>query len=342
MRLAAQAKLGFYAAPPEAVAEAMKYLRGPAFGTAFALDPCAGKGEALAQLSRGLGLRPYTIELDEKRAEDCHRNLTIDGLEGRVLAPASFFGCTATFQSFSFIWLNPPFDDEVGGGMRTEHTFLQRATQWLRPGGILCFVIPEHVSQRWDVTEFLGQWYTRLATLPFPAEHRKFEEVIVFGIKRSKSVETHNEKSIAERERLPLPPNAELPYDIPPGHQPPKRFEKIELTQGEIAAEFAASPLKKWMEPPADPPLPQPPLPLATGHLALLLAAGHLDGVVRPAGEPPHVVRGTAHKVTYTASVEETENKDGSVTTRTIQSEKILLTVRTAEQDGTISTLSQE
>jgi len=83
-------------------------------------------------------------------------------------------------------------------------------------------------------------------------------------------------------------------------------------------------------------------LPLATGHLALLLAAGHLDGVVRPQGESPHVVRGTAHKVTYTASVEEIENKDGSITTKTIQSEKIVLTVRTAESDGTITTLSQE
>jgi hypothetical protein len=341
MRLAAQARLGFYPAPPEAVAEAMKYIRGPAFELACGLDPCAGEGEALAQLCRGLGLRPYAIELDEKRAEDCHRNLTGEDLQGKVLAPASFFGCASSLLSFSLAWVNPPFDDEIGGGMRTEHTFLQRATQWLRPGGVLCFVIPDHVTQRWDVTDFLTQWYTRLATLPFPAEYRNYDEVIVFGIKRSKSIERHSEKAVEEGERLSLAPDLTLPYDIPPG-QPPKRFEKIELTEPEIAAEFAASPLRRWMAPPPEPPLPQPPLPLATGHLALLLAAGHLDGVVRPAGEPPHVVRGTAHKVTYTASVEETENQDGSVTTRTITSEKILLTVRTAESDGTITTLSQE
>jgi len=336
MRLAAQAKLGFYPAPPEAVAEAMKYLRGPSFETGYALDPCAGKGEALAQLCRGLSLKPCAIELDEKRAEDCHRLLAIDDPQGKVLAPASFFGCAATHLTFSFAWLNPPFDDEVGGGMRTEHTFLQRATQWLRPGGILCFVCPDHVAERWEVTDFLSQWYTRLATLPFPAEHRKYGEVIVFGIRRSESIERHNEKAVEESERLRQPPDATMPYDIPPS-QPPKRLEKIELTESEIAAEFAASPLKKWMEPPAD-----PPLPLATGHLALLLAAGHLDGVVRPQGESPHVVRGTAHKVTYTASVEEIDNKDGSITTKTIQSEKIVLTVRTAESDGTITTLSQE
>src|SRR5262249_3408511 len=163
MRLAAQAKLGFYPAPPEAVAEAMKYLRGPAFEMGFALDPCAGKGEALAQLCRGLGLRPLAIELDEKRAEDCHRNLTTDHLDGKRRAAASFFGWSASALSFSLGWVKPPFDDEVGGGMRTEHTFLQRATQWLRPGGILCFVIPDHVAERWEVTDFLSQWYTRLA-----------------------------------------------------------------------------------------------------------------------------------------------------------------------------------
>jgi hypothetical protein len=341
MRLAARAKLGFYPAPPDAVAEAKKYLRGPSFETGCALDPCAGKGEALAQLCRGMGLRPHAIELDEKRAEECHRTLVSDDLQGKVLAPASFFGCASNHLSFSLAWVNPPFDDEVGGGQRTEATFLQRATQWLRPGGILCFVCPDHVVERWEVSDFLSQWYTRLATLPFPAEHRRFNEVIVFGVKRSKSVERHNEKAVEECERLPLPPDPALPYDIPPG-TPPKRFEKIELTESEVAAEFKTSPLRRRMEPPPAPPLPRPPLPLATGHLALLLAAGHLDGVVRPAGEPPHVVRGTAHKVTYTASVEEIENKDGSVTTRTTTSEKILLTVRTAESDGTITTLSQE
>jgi hypothetical protein len=283
----------------------------------------------------------YAIELDEKRAEECHRTLTRDGVEGKVLAPASFFGCAASLLSFSFAWVNPPFDDEVGGGMRTEHTFLQRATQWLRPGGVLCFVIPEHVADRWDVTEYLGQWYTRLATLPFPSDHRRFSEVVVFGIRRSRAVETYCDQSEAERERLPLPPDPDNLYDIPPG-QPPRRFEKIELTEKEIAAEFAVSPLQKLMAPPPDPPLPQPPLPLATGHLALLLAAGHLDGVVRPPGEPPHVVRGTAHKVTFVSSVEESENQDGSVTTKTITAEKICLTVRTVEQDGTITTLSQD
>jgi hypothetical protein len=64
--------------------------------------------------------------------------------------------------------------------------------------------------------------------------------------------------------------------------------------------------------------------------------------VVRPDGEQPHVVRGTATKKTYVASQEEIEGKDGSVTIKTVQSEKIILTVRLVEEDGNIVTLQQD
>jgi hypothetical protein len=74
------------------------------------------------------------------------------------------------------------------------------------------------------------------------------------------------------------------------------------------------------------------------GHIALLLAAGNLDGVVRPEDEPPHVVRGTADKVEYVASEEENENEDGSVTKKTVLAEKIVLTVRAVGPDGEIKT----
>jgi hypothetical protein len=340
MRLEGQKKMGYFPAPPEAVSSVMQYLCRPAEESAIlcAIDPCAGAGAALEQLCRGFKMIPYAIELDERRAIDCHARF--DGW-GCTLAPASFFGCTASTLSFSLGWVNPPYDDEIGGGMRTEATFLQRATQWLRPGGIMCFVIPEHVVSRHDVRSMLCQWYTRLATLPFPEEHRQYDEIVVIGIKRARAVESYSEAAEQVEEAMHLPPDPDNPYLIPTGI-PPKRFEKFELTEAEIAREFSVSGLLKLLDPPPEPPLPAPPLPLSTGHLALLLAAGHLDGVVRPDGEQPHVVRGTASKKTYIASQEEIENKDGSVTLKTVQSEKIILTVRLVEEDGNIVTLQQE
>src|SRR5438105_2626569 len=99
MRLAAQAKMGFYPAAEAAVSLAASYLQPPA-GSFAMLDPCAGKGAAIGQLAGILGGSVYAIELDERRGEEAKAALP----EGNVLAPASCFGVACTPSSFSFLW----------------------------------------------------------------------------------------------------------------------------------------------------------------------------------------------------------------------------------------------
>ena len=94
------------------------------------------------------------------------------------------------------------------------------------------------------------------------------------------------------------------------------------------------------LAPPDDPPLPSPPLELGTGHVALLLASGHLDGLVCPPDEPPHVVRGCALKNTHVTDVQVSET-DGQTKTVTTLSERIDLVIRAVGPDGVIHTLSQ-
>src|SRR5260370_10789762 len=94
---------------------------------------------------------------------------------------------------------------------------------------------------------------------------------------------------------------------------------------------LAHSPLHAHLTAPAVVGLPSPPLALGIGHVALLLASGHLDGVVHPEGGPPHVVRGTSRKREYVADVTDTVNADGSTTTKTTIAEKIELMVRTVD-----------
>jgi hypothetical protein len=337
MRLAGQKKMGFYPAPKEAVAEAIKYLRPPRCGTSIALDPCAGNGDALAQLCDMLGMKPYAIELDESRAVACHERFDV---HGSVLAPASFFGCAVSQSSFSLAWVNPPYDDEIGGGLRTELSFLQRATGLLKPGGVMCFVAPERIIKSRDVRGFLSIWFTRLSMLPFPAPQRKYEEAIVFGVKRSRAAEFSISAMLDACVAMQKPPDAAMPYDIPPADAP-RVWRKVELTDSEIEEEFSRSGLLSVLDAPPEQPLLAPPLPLGAGHLAVLLAAGHLDGIVRPDNEPPHVVRGTAQKVMCTVSQDEVDCKDGSVVSTTVRREKIMLVVRVAEQDGKITTLQE-
>ena len=64
MRLSAQAKHGYYPAPPEAIAGILRHLRVPdpppdpnvKRDDINIVDPVAGEGKALVQLAEGLGV----------------------------------------------------------------------------------------------------------------------------------------------------------------------------------------------------------------------------------------------------------------------------------------------
>jgi hypothetical protein len=341
MRLVAQAKGGFFAASPAAVAMAARWLQPPPSGRFCILDPCCGLGAAIVQLAEALGCPPsdvHAIELDERRAETVQQRLAEDR-GSRVLAPASFFGTAITRRSLSFVWCNPPFDDEMGGGQRVEHTFVERSTHLLVPGGVMALVCPERVTAKSELRELLQSWYTDLRIVEFPADHRAYGEVVVFGVRRDKQTpSTRQSWSMAERRRL-AGDQPDFIYRLPPSNGP-VRFEKTEMTDKEILAALARSPLRRHLEVVEAPPLPSPPMSLGKGHRAMLLAAGHLDGRVCPPGEPPHVVRGTAVKRAYVKSVETESQRDGDVTKTTI-AEKIILTVRVATASGEILTLTQ-
>src|SRR5207249_9116368 len=136
-------------------------------------------------------------------------------------------------------------------------------------------------------------------------------EVIVFGHKRPR-LEADRAGSPISWKAAQAP--IDFRYRIPPGIGP-RRFEKIEPTEPELQRMLAGSPLRSHLNSPPEVAVPSPPLPLGIGHVALLLASGHLDGVVQPEGKLPHVVRGTSRKLSFISDVTETENDDGSTTT---------------------------
>src|SRR5437762_410346 len=136
MRTQAKLKLGYY---PLALAEAMRirnYLQFPE-EPASILDPCAGTGTALCALSDGAVVTRYGVELDAYRAEEA-RKLLDEVIHG------SAFDIHAPVDSFSLLYLNPPYDFEIGEGknQRMERLFLEHFARWVRPGGVLVMVIP--------------------------------------------------------------------------------------------------------------------------------------------------------------------------------------------------------
>lgn len=337
MRPEARLKCGFYPCPPDAVYHVVRYLLRPQDGQRFAmLDPCAGNGEALHILATELECDMqdvYACELDNARASVLHS--TFDCFRSRVLAPADYFGTSAPAKSFSLIWCNPPFDDEYGGGSRVEREFLETATRHLKTRGILVLICPRNTALRHDIRNVFKCWYDSVYMIPFPDHCRRYNEVAVIAVKRDKmeSYWNRNDRDVF----LDKP----FEYQIPTGVGPGNRFVKIQMTDEELERAFVTSPLNEMLKPPVVGHIDSPPLELSQGHLALLLASGHLDGLVCPPGEPPHVVRGTARKAEYVKETERSENQGGDVSYKTVVGEKIELIIRAVDYTGTIKTFTQ-
>jgi len=116
-----------------------------------------------------------------------------------------------------------------------------------------------------------------------------------------------------------------------PASEPPRVFEKREYTDAELCRFSAQSPLNRLFNTPPEPTKARPPLSLAEGHIGLLLAAGHLNGLVEPPGEEPHVVRGSSHKIK-----EHKETVEEANSTKDIFRERVVPLVRTVHPDGRI------
>ncbi len=127
--------------------------------------------------------------------------------------------------------------------------------------------------------------------------------MIVLAVKREKPAEF---KPSWEKIQAQL---AGFLYHLPKSGNP-RYFAKTWADRGGTAqGSSKASPLRQKFTLTPLQPLPSPPLTPGTGHVALLLASGHLDGTVAPPGESPHLVRGTSRKKTVLTKVEVTENE---------------------------------
>jgi hypothetical protein len=202
------------------------------------------------------------------------------------------------------------------------------------PNGVMAFVCPADLVDHQDVRRHFISFYTNVTVVPFPEEHRPFNEVIMLAHKRERPG-SHGQEHPGWRAWESVHAPLGFRYRIPPGNGP-RLFEKIEPTWPELQRMLTNSPLRSHLKAPVEASLPSPPLPLGVGHVALLLASGQLDGVVSPEGAPPHVVRGTSRKHEFVADVTDTPNQDGSTTTRTTISERIELILRTVDQTGRI------
>lgn len=280
MRLAAKESAGYFPTPPSIVEILKTYLR-PSGTNHNLLDPCCGTGAALAKLAKSLPKSAtYGNELEQKRADKARKRLAV-----ATCGPTEFLQVDGLF---SMILLNPPYT-EGDSGERQEIEFLEMATPWLCEGGLLIYIVPEHLLKEYTASKYLGDWYTGIQVRRFPQpEYERFKQVVVLAVKRgekdrySRSVD-YEISRLAESGDIPdLIPN-EFSFSIPVTPQIAKfEVSMPELSQAlEEAEEYGVMASERWrMVMGGEHGIDgfRPLMPMKAGHVALLAAAGFVDG----------------------------------------------------------------
>src|SRR5258708_14295534 len=158
MRIEAQSKMGYYPTPENSLQRIITWLSLSGDGLRRYLDPCAGKGEALAAIatSHGPAVRYGSVlsDLRAKAAKQLLNYVINTGYEYAVL----------TDETFSLALTNPPYDGEreTGAGTRLEETFLINTTSRITPGGVLIYIIPRGRLNNEKIARHLLGWYSEL------------------------------------------------------------------------------------------------------------------------------------------------------------------------------------
>lgn len=325
-----------------------------------AIDPCCGEGVALAEVAahltaQGSRVVSFGVEYDEERAY--HSKSILD----RCIH-SDLNDCNITPKAFSLLLLNPPYGDLVGesekgpkgegegGRKRLEKEFSKRCFPLLQASGILVLIVPYTVLDR----EFAGLISRNFTDVKiFAAPEQQFRQAVIFGVKRFRAcepdatvvktlcqardnlyvdlagnwVEGFNENCILPAEwpeaRYVVPPTSgnvdvnfhtvrvdeqQLQIDIGKETGLWERFDSIFRP----TPEKARQPLKK----------------LSPWHLALMLAAGQIRGVVRSNdGSRTLVVKGDTYKSKQVKTEFEYDDNGNETVTR-VSTDKFVPLIR--------------
>jgi Uncharacterised methyltransferase family (DUF6094) len=312
MRPQGKTKLGFFPLP---IMEAVRLRNCLIFSSEFsAVDPCVGDGGAFSRLLTGAHGYRYGIEIDANRAEQA-------GVLGIETLHANTMDVRCPAESVSLLYLNPPYDLEVGqtNNQRLELVFLEHTYRWLKPGGVLIFVMPQPQLKSCAriLSEHFGDHAVYRLTEPASVQYR---QVAVLGVRRKRNQHLRDAtlleairwlETLASKSDLPvLTDVSETRYEIPPSEpivlaNTGVPLDEVEDLLPESAAYRQAS---RILLPKQRDVQGRPLTPLHGGHVGLLCTAGMLNGIFGE-GEDRHIAHWRSVK--FTDHWEE-EGEDGT------------------------------
>lgn len=312
MRNVGRLKLGYYPLPLSEALRLRNHLLFPEKPFS-ALDPCIGNGSAFEILVQQSAVLRYGVELDAYRAEQA-RERGIEVVQGDTLE------VQCRMDSLSFLYLNPPYDFEVGktDNQRMELVFLRHTGRWLKPGGVLFFVIPRGQLSRCART--LAEHFEQIRAYRLTdLDSVKFNQIAVLAVRRSRDRRLRDRElelrisqleAISETELGPLTDVPECRYSIPESEPAVFGYKGLPLDEIEdkLVESSAYRQIKRVLLREQGAVHGRPLTPLHGGHVGLLCTAGMLNGVFGQ-GELRHVAHWQSRKYTQTWT-EEDEGKD--------------------------------
>ena len=343
MRLAAQAKMGYYPTPQSVISLIADILIRNGKSNIKLLDPCAGEGTALKQIGEILDAETYGIELDTERGRIAKENLT-------QCLITDYMATRISNHAFSMLYLNPPYDwavknNEVSASERYERTFLRNTLRYLIPNGVLVYLIPQARIDK-TIARILAYRFKGVKVFRFPEdEYKAFKQIVLFGVLKKHA--KHNEDLahyLTETGRLkailPFLDRADCKYNAPPSPAIKNfLFRTTRIDPGELEIEVRKyglnGKISRLVKPLTLSERIKPIMPLRQGHLAQLLACGMMNGVVFDKnGRNPLVIKGITRKEVETR----TEHEDGKE--KIIETDKIVITINAINEYGEFITIS--
>jgi Uncharacterised methyltransferase family (DUF6094) len=293
MRNVARLKMGYYPLPET---EGLKLRSLLSFeNLASVVDPCVGQGTALRLVTSDAPVRRYGVELDAERAR-------IASAKGIETIQGNTFEAIVKPESFSLLYLNPPYDSEIGtvANRRMEAVFLEHTYRWLRTEGVLILVIP--FERLHDCTGILSSHFTSLKVFRMTdPDSVQYRQIAVFGVRhevRGSAVE--NNKRQLQSVGLygsflglsELQPGVSPHYSVPPSAETELSYRGLpyDLLEDMLPQSGAWKQAAPLLMPHDDVATGRPITPLHGGHVGLLCTSGLLNGVFG-LGDDRHIAR---------------------------------------------------
>ena len=341
MRTQGRLRMGYFPLPEDEARRIGSFLRPPDTECSI-VDPCAGCGSALRTLSAPFPSRRYGVELDAHRAEQASGTLD-------QIIHGSAFVVHCPVESFSLLYLNPPYDWECGEGQnaRMEGLFLEHCFRWLKVSGVVVLVIP--AARLSSCAEVLAIHFRDKALYRLTHEESvKYGQIVIFGVRRSpRERQRLRDTDVAQAKRrlhelvrwpdkLPALPDApDRVYQLPPSGPVQWVFRGLPVDDIEDLLERSAATRQaaRILFGASGSVTGRPLIPLHAGQVGLLAVSGLLNGCFG-SGKDRHVACWQSSKV-----IDRFEDVEDGVTTIR-ERERFTQTLTLAYADGRTAILT--